>query len=82
MTPAAIAAAHYLGISRVFVINGILAMLIQAFIYRKWVEASAVVKGQTLYDPLKAPGLKLEERQIGTAGTIKRKVSQIRPGER
>ena len=31
----------YLGISRVFLINGIAAVLIQAWIYRKWVHATA-----------------------------------------
>jgi len=71
----------YLGVSRVFLINGIVAMLIQTLIYRKWVDASSVVKGQTLCDPMKSPGLELEERQIRTAVTIKKNVSQMRAGE-
>ncbi len=34
----------YLGVSHVFLINGITAMLIQAWIYRKWVDASDVAQ--------------------------------------
>jgi len=34
----------YFGVSHVFLINGIAAMLIQAWIYSKWVDASAVAR--------------------------------------
>jgi MFS family permease len=43
----------YLGVSRVFLINGIVAMLIQALIYRKWVDASPVAKRQPLAVPMR-----------------------------
>ena len=36
----------YLGVSHVFLMNGIVAMLIQAWIYRKWVNAPEVAKRQ------------------------------------
>ena len=39
----------YLGVSHVFLINGIAAMLIQLLIYRKWVDASAAAELQLLH---------------------------------
>jgi predicted MFS family arabinose efflux permease len=41
----------YLGVSHAFLINGIVAMLIQAWIYRKWVNASVVAKRHPLIVP-------------------------------
>ena len=41
----------YLGIGRVFLINGIAAVLIQAWIYRKWVHATASARNKSLPAP-------------------------------
>ncbi len=52
----------YLGVSHVFLINGIAAMLIQAWIYRKWADASAVAARQIPSSSEHALGLRREAR--------------------
>ncbi len=72
----------YLGVSHVFLINGIAAMLIQAWIYRKWVDASAADEPQLLHSSEKAIGLRLQGRpEIENALSTKKNVSKKQGGE-
>src|SRR5208337_37794 len=67
----------YLGVSSVFLINGIAAVLIQAWIYRKWVYATAATKPQPLLTSGEPTGLRPQgTSQIETALSTQKNASK------